>query len=331
MSTDEVPWDELDRCPDRMVYQTRPWLEFIAETQNARPVILEVQQNNAAIGWFTGLVFRKLGVPIMGSPFPGWTTMYLGFTLLEQVPRSELISPLIEYVFEEMNCWHLEMMDRAVTEDDLEGLDVDVYRQETFEVDLTLPEDELYQNLSSKSCRYSIRKSKREGVTIEIAEDDQFARDYYDQLEDVFAKQDLVPTYPIERVTTLIDKLLPTGNLLLLRARGPDGTCIATGIFPGYNRLMQFWGGASWREYQNLCPNEPIVWYAMRYWKERGIEVFDMGGGSEYKRKYGGRRIYVPWIRVSRFGALEKGRNLARKMHSKAQKLKGRLRKLKGD
>src|SRR5205085_2043438 len=145
-----------------------------------------------------------------------------------------------------------------------------------------------------------IRKAERVGVTIEEADDLEFADEYYAQLRDVFAKQSLVPTYGKERVTELIRRLHPTGRLLLLRARSRDGECIATGIFPGMNGSAYFWGGASWREYQILRPNEALMWHAIRHWQARGAVRFDLGGGAEYKRKYGGAEIVVPEFRFSR-------------------------------
>ena len=89
---------------------------------------------------------------------------------------------------------------------------------------------------------------------------------------------------------------------------------------------MMGWGGASWRQYQKFQPNEAIFWYAMRYWKARGMQTFDMCGGGEYKRKYGGRRIVVPWGRLSRFRIFSLARRAAAKVFWLRWKLVGYLR-----
>lgn len=150
--------------------------------------------------------------------------------------------------------------------------------------DLTKSEEELFTSFES-NCRRRIRKADRSGVVIEEARaDDGFAEDFYNQLKDVFAKHGLVPPYGLDRVNALIRHLYPTGNLLLVRARSAEGTCIATGIFPGFRRVMYGWASASWRQYQHLSPNEAVQWYAMRYWKARGAVVYDMGGGGEWKK-----------------------------------------------
>ena len=125
------------------------------------------------------------------------------------------------------------------------------------------------------------------------ASDLEFADEYYDQLQEVFAKQSLSPTYGVEVVRALIEHVHPSGHLLLLKALSPEGKCIATGIFPGMNRTAYFWGGASWRSHQILRPNEALFWHAMLYWKSRGITTFDLGAG-DYKRKYGVRDVAVP-------------------------------------
>ena len=120
--------------------------------------------------------------------------------------------------------------------------------------------------------------------------------------------------------------LLPTGNLLLLRALSPDGKCIGTGIYPGFNDVAEFWGNASWRSDQHLRPNEALHWYAMRYWKERGVKFFDWGGEGPYKEKYGVQPYSVPWFYKSKYRAVTIARNEVRKLFYKTHTLLSRIR-----
>ena len=154
-----------------------------------------------------------------------------------------------------------------------------------------------------------------------------FADEYYAQLVEVFARQSLVPPYGVERVRALIDCLEPTGHLLLVRARSAEGLPVATGIFPAFNGTAYFWGGASVREHQILRPNEAVFWYAMRYWRARGMTVLDLGGGGEYKRKYGPSELRVPFFRRSRFPGLSVLREVARRAVEQRHALLGRGRR----
>ena len=317
-------WDQrLHPFFDRTVFQTAPWVSFIAKTQKAEPVVAALTSGKEALGYFIGLLTRKFNVRILGSPFPGWTTSYMGFCLRPEVSRRDALKALIPFAFRDLRCVHLEIMDRQLTVEDADGLGFAHRILKGFEVDLTPSEEQIFANLS-KSCRWTVRKAEKNGVTVEEAHDIHFADDYYAQLQDVFAKQSLTPPYTIARVRELINEVLPSGKLLLLRARDPDGNCIATGLFPALNQTMFFWGGASWREHQRLFPNEAIQWYAIKYWKQRGIKAYDMNGKGEYKRKYGGAEIVVPWFRLSKYSALSHLRNLSHQLFRARQSILGK-------
>jgi CelD/BcsL family acetyltransferase involved in cellulose biosynthesis len=308
---ERVDWDALDSFPDRNVYQTREWISFTAKTQRAEPVLATIDKEGETVGFFTGLIVRRFGIRILGSPFRGWTTGYLGFNLRPGVSRRGAVEALLPFAFRRLRCMHVELRDRHLELDDVEGIGFANSPKTIFEVDLRRSEDELFARMTS-ACRRCIRKAEKVGVTIEEAGDLEFATEYYAQLQDVFAKQSLVPTYDATRVEELIRHLQPTGRLLLLRARSSQGQCIATGIFPAMNGTMYFWGGASFREHQILRPNELLMWFAMKYWKSRGIDWCDLGGGAEYKRKYGPVEVSVPFFRMSRFPALSGARDLAK-------------------
>jgi hypothetical protein len=160
------------------------------------------------------------------------------------------------------------------------------------------------------------------GVSIEEANDDAFADEHYQQLQDVFARQGLVPTYGIARVRLLIRYLQPTGNLLLLRARDAEGRCAATGMFFGMNRHAYFWGNASWRSSQHLRPNEALHWHAMMYFKARGALVYEMGGAN-YTEKYGAKPFDQLRFRKSKYRWIASARNLAASMFWLYQRVVG--------
>jgi hypothetical protein len=325
LDSDRIPWRALDDFEDRVVFQTREWLDFIAESQRARPVVAEVRENDSVIGYFSGLVVRKFGVRILGSSFPGWTTPYIGFNLRPGYSRARLLEPLMSWAFRDLRCVHVEVSDRCFGEEDgrVAGLAQTAY--ESYKTDLTKSEEDLFGAMEG-ACRRCIRKAEKSGVVIEEAHDFEFAEEYYEQLKDVFAKQGKVPTYSLQRVRTLLERMLPTGHLLAVRARNPEGRCIATSLYPGMNDVAFFWGNASWRSEQHWRPNEYLHWYALRYWKARGVTLFDWGGGGTYKLKYGVEPRVVPWFYKSKYPLLSTIRNEARALFYRSQTLMGRVR-----
>jgi len=316
-------WDRINAFPDRIVFQTREWVDFLAKTQNAEPVLAVVCDAGEEVGYFTGLIVRRFGLRILGSPFPGWTTDYLGFNLAPGACRREAAKALIEFAYRRLRCAHVELRDRHLRVGDLDGSrwEADSSRK-TFLVDISGDESEVFARMSS-ACRRAVRKGIKAGVRAQVAEGEGFADEYYQQLRGVFARQSLVPTYSVERVRDLIHYLEGTGRLLLLRALANDDRGIATGIFIAFNGTAYFWGGASVREDQILRPNEAIFWAAMKWARAKGCSTLDMGGGGEYKRRYGGRELWVPWFRSSRVPGLAEMRNAAKAVVEVSQHWRG--------
>ena len=301
----------LSKFGDRAIFQTPAWLQFLAGTQKGELVLAGLHDDRRVVGYFTGLIVNRLGIRVLGSPFPGWTTEHMGLNLADGVPRQAAMKALLPFAFEKLRCLHLEVVDRKLLREDVSNAGLTFRFAREFELALNRSDDELFAQMEP-ACRRNVRKALRCGVSVEEAHDVSFADEFYAQLRDVFHRQRLVPTYNISRVRELIKYLLPTGTLLLLRARNSEGRCIATGIYLAMNELMYFWGGASWRTQQILRPNELLMWHAIKYWKARGITTFAMGGGGRYKQKFGAREIFVPRLVVSQYPLLSRLRDAAR-------------------
>ena len=108
-------WSMLDALPDRSIHQTKAWMDFVVAAQQAKPVVAEVKRDNQAVGFFTGAIVNKLGFRILGSPFPGWTTSYMGFSLEPGVDHIAAVHSLRDFAFRELGCVHLELMDRKLS------------------------------------------------------------------------------------------------------------------------------------------------------------------------------------------------------------------------
>lgn len=328
LRAEDADWGRMDSMADRVVFQTREWVDFVAKTQNAESVLAVVRDRGVDVGYFTGLIVKRFGVRILGSPFPGWTTDYLGFNLVAGVSRSDAAEALPRFAFGPLRCLHVELCDRYLTREDLDGTryETDTSKR-TFVVDLAGDESDVFARMTS-ACRRAVRKSVKVGVRVEVAHGPSFADEYYAQLKEVFARQSLVPTYGVEHVRELIRHLEKTGRLLLLRAVAPDGRRIATGIFLAFNGVAYFWGGASVREQQILRPNEAVFWSAMRWAREMGCSTLDMGGGGEYKTRYGARELRVPRFRCSRLPGLASLRKAAEAVVDARQSIRGRRESL---
>jgi hypothetical protein len=322
--TSEIDFKSLDILPDRLFSQRQRWLDFIQSFTDGEVVIARIEQNGLPVGYFTGVLFRRYGLPILGSPFPGWTTPFMGFNLTPGFPRACLLKPLERWAFEELGCLHLEIRDRYLFAEDVNGLN---FRQTTFRgylSDLTASEDLIFAGMAS--CRRrAIRKAEKNGLTVEVASPDGFAEEYYEQVSDVFGRQGLTPTYSLERVQKLIKHVHPSGDLLLARVKESGGRTIAAGIYAGFGRLSYYWGSGSLGKYQFLRPNELLHWFALRYWKNKGAQEHEWGAAGSYKAKYGPSPLDVPSFRKSRYNAVEFARSVAEHAYYMPRELKKKI------
>lgn len=329
----DVPTDRNER-PEHTVFQSAPWLDFLAETQRAEPLVAAVLDGNREVGWFTGGVISKLGVRVLGSPFRGWTTSYQGFDLDPGVDRTEAAAALSRFAFGPARCHHIEMLDRWLTANDAHaaGFAADGrWALPGWELGLSNTEEQLFGGLSSPARR-CVRRARRAGVVVSrvpltsMTGQDSFARDYHRQLTQVFARRGLRPTYDEDRVRALLGRLAPVQGLFALRAQDTEGTCVATGLFPFDRRAAYFWGGASTEAGRRLRANDALMWHAILFARSLGCSAFDFGGGGTFKAKFGGAAITVPWVRRSRWRVVETARYAAETMIRFSGK-PGRLRR----
>jgi hypothetical protein len=314
MAFDPVRWDEIVAgYPEAEVFHSSAWLGFLAASQGAEPVVATIHVGDRLVGHFVGGIVRRYGLRILGSPLRGWGTQSMGFLLLPGADRTAAARALADFAFRDLGCHHLEFSDRALTAE----LMVDsAYRLEagkTYVVDLESSEDEILNRMQGKTRQY-IRKATRLGLKTEVTSDVAFADDFYAQLSEVFGRQGLAPTYPVERVRQLIEAVAPSQQLLLLRVRTPDGRIVGTGLAVGRNRIAVNWGAAWFRADAEMHPIQLFWWDALRYWKARGVLRYDMGGAGDYKERYGSILVPTAHFYLSRYPALRYGRALVRRL-----------------
>lgn len=324
LGRESIPWAELDAYKDRVVYQRLPWLSFLEATQNATIVVIKILKNNVEIGYFTGLGFSRFGVRILGSPFNGWETNFMGFNLNPETSRSEVIPEILNYIFKDLKYHFCQINDLYLDDEQVDGVGFAIDHWQNFEVDLSRDCDEIFAKMNS-DCRRRIRKADREGVVFEEAPIDGFSEKYYAQLIEVFSKHGILPTHSKDHVDKLIEHLYPTGDLLLLQATTPEGICIATSMILMDKNLAHWLGGGSLKAYlHKYSPNEGLMWFGFKKAKELGAIWFDMGGWAPYKKKYATDQVVRSCYMKSDPEILVKIKKIAQKSWYKWHELKSR-------
>lgn len=327
-----IPWDPsvwsdvLSDYPDAEVYHSPEWLEYLAVTQGAKPVIAEVRQGGACVGHFVGATVRRFGLSILGSPLAGWGTQMMGFMLHEGVDRRAAMRSLLPFAYDGLGCVHVDVGDRHLTPDDMAETPY-VGRSAVIPVvDLSGSEEAVLAQMRSRTRTYT-RRAAKHGLRTEIATGKGFAKEYYEQLVDVFRSSGLTPTYGLDRVRHLVRILEPSGQLAMIRIVDADGNRIGTSLTIGRNGRATLWGLAFYRKYAGLHPVEPLQWATMRYWRERGFHLYDLAGDHRSKAKFSSSDETLVRFNSSRYPILDHGRRAVRDAFYARQRLVGRIRR----
>lgn len=334
-SFDEISLENLDieeyyDFPDKSVFTTIPWINYLKEdVPEGKLIFLRIMSEGRFIGYFTGMQIKKYGIKIVGSPFRGWSTCFMGLDVISGADRGEIIRELKTFLFQRYKCQYIDITDRNLSEVEEEFIQGKVTKIETLELKIDKTDEELFKGFKT-DCRNFIRQFERKGASIEIAEpDEKFAHEFYDQLTDVFKKQGMVPTYSEEKVERLIRCLGEKDMVLCLRVRDPEGNSIASSIYPGYGEKCFFWGGASYRKTQFYRPNEYMIWTAIKYWRDRGATVMDMIGVRDYKKKFRPEVVVYNQLEFATSAILISAKNFAEKAYFYGLHVKERFRRKK--
>ena len=317
---DLIPWREIESSYDSTIYKTRNWAEFLYKSQKVKPYVVEILQGEESLGFFYGQKIKKFGISMVVSPFEGWTTAFQGLSMLKTITveeRIEIYKQLVSFLFKSNECLFFQVRDWQFKEHDVEG----IFNYENvfgYKLDMTQDFDTvIYKNFKEKSCKYSIKKALKNGIVVcQTFDVEQFAKNYYSQLIEVFAKQGLKPTYDINRIIDLANSLTVGKELLLYEAYLADNkTCVATGLFVRNENLAIYYGAASFQKYQNLCPNELLMYTAIKRIHELGTKEMEFGGGRKYKEKYGPVPFNSPRIILAKYSILIKLKDFAKKSY----------------
>lgn len=312
---EELDEQEYANFGDKLIFQTLPWIRFILETQKVELVLLRIRKDGEFVGYFTGFAFSRFGVKIIGSPFNGWTTCYMGFNVARGVSRAEIVDPLWKFVIKAYGCKYLEITDRYMTFKEARAAGLFATSHTTYVKDLTQGSDAVFNSFSA-TCKNQIRRAGKNGASlVERAPDDSFADLYYSQLVKVFAYQGLKPTYGAERVRKLLRSLEgPNAAIRCTEARNPEGLSIGTCITFAYNSTCYLWGLATVRE-EKYFQADYLVWDSFLYWQGKGCTSYDLVGLRQYKEKFHPDLVEIPCVICSKSKVLIGAKNAAKKIY----------------
>lgn len=170
----------------------------------------------------------------------------------------------------------------------------------TLIIDLKNPAEIIWNRLSKKA-RWGVRKAERLGVNVEVANNWQKWKEYYN-LHVLHSKAKNYSTYPYNFFREMF-KLHHKNMARLFLAEYRNQT-IAGSLFLIYRKHMIFLQNASLDEFLKYNPNNLIQWRSIEWASANGISIYDINGLPwektsylrgiyEYKKRWDGK---IKWF-----------------------------------
>jgi len=178
-----------------------------------------------------------------------------------------------------------------------------------FLVDLSLPIERIWGNISRSTQKKIRRAQHQEGVTIEQLEEKKNLSTWYALVQQTFRRVQ-VPLADYSLFESAFDYLYPLGKIQFLLARVRDRYIGASAVLLHKAVVYDWYRGFDW-EYGDCHPNDAMVWSVLSWGAENGYRVFDFGGAGKPEEDYGPRTF------KSRFGGSLVDYGRCRYVHSR--------------
>jgi len=173
----------------------------------------------------------------------------------------------------------------------------------THDLDLKLTEPELFSLLKG-SNRRNIGKAMKQGVSIEIGQSREALDSFY-RLKCMTIKRHGLPPQPLSFFKRVFDYIISKGNGIVVSAHHSNET-VAAAIFFHFGKTAVYKYAASDINFQNLRPNNLILWEAIKWYKTEGFEILNLGrtdtenhGLLRFKRSWGGTESLLKYYRYN--------------------------------
>jgi len=145
----------------------------------------------------------------------------------------------------------------------------------TLHIDLTKNLEDIIASFEEKT-RYNVKLSKRKGVNITEASNDEGMEIFYKMYRETGTRDRFLihpASYYRHIKKLIIDKGF--GNIFLAHY---EGSPIAGVLIFTFGEKVWYMYGASKREHRNVMPNHALHWHVIKWAKEKGFKIYDLWG-----------------------------------------------------
>jgi Acetyltransferase (GNAT) domain len=277
-------WDKLAAShPDFTVFHSSAWMRVLSKTYRHKPLVLCWSHN--------GKPAAALPILEVASPLTGHRGVSLPFTDFCGPLFFSDCDPAIIFqdirMFAQRRSWkHFEIRGRLTNE---------FPRRSSFtfhghSVDLGSRAETLFDNFAAP-VRRAIRKAERSGLIVSLSASEGAMHGFY-RLHEATRRRHGLPPQPFSFFRNIHREIIQPGRGLIVLAQHRS-KCVAAAVFFYTEKNAVFKFGASDERYQDLRPNNLVMWHGIRHFAGNGIERLHLGRTSLHDE--GLRRFKLAW------------------------------------
>jgi len=258
-------WDApLTHRPDFLFFHGASWTKVLVKTYGYKPVwqaegdaLLPMMEVNS---WLTG----KRGVAL---PFTDYCP---------PLGNAKMVSKLFQNALEAGRAQNWKTMELRGGRSFLPEAPASLgfYGHS---LDLTVGEQQLFKNFDS-SARQAVRKAEKDRVAVEVSNDLAAVQQFY-RLQCQTRKRHGLPPQPFAFFQNISDHILSQNQGFIALARKGSET-VAGAVFFSLGGRAVFKYGASDMRWQQLRPNNLVMWTAIKWLCSHGCTVLHLGKTS---------------------------------------------------
>jgi len=289
-------WNELLlNSREATVFHTKEWIEVLMKTyHNYEPLYIIANENGKVIGGMPVFDDKRFGVhnflsmPL--STYGGPVSLDADAMVVESILRK------FSKLGEKLNPGLLRVIDLSKKCDVLKSFAFHERKFSTHILDLNCSLDYIWTNKINKKTRNEVRQSQKREVTVESVKNKVDVHLCYEMITNLAKRHNTTPL-PFELYDNLF-KIMPKSGLVRWEVAKYKNIPIANCIYFTYKDKMFYWMNASYKEYQNLRPNDLLVYSMIRWGVENGYKYCNFGasppeakGLIRFKESWGAEKV----------------------------------------
>jgi CelD/BcsL family acetyltransferase involved in cellulose biosynthesis len=289
-------WDRLVAAhPEAGFFHSSAWAEVLLKTYSHEPLYLRFLEHDKLVALIPIMEVRSLLTGRRGVCLP--FTDSCNPLLFDHEASTEISTALFE-IARDRKWKHFEV--RGKTSFDFAPEPAEAFYGHT--VDLRGTPSELLTRFKS-SARRALRKANRSGLRVEVSESPRAIMEYY-QLHAQTRKRHSLPPQPFAFFQNIQEAVISRGFGFIVLARLHD-QAVAGAVFFRFGNRALYKFAASSLEFQNLRPNNLVIWEGARHLAEIGVAELDLGrtalnhhGLRRFKLSCGSQEKMIHYFKV---------------------------------